>query len=260
MIRISIPWIKETVSTLEELRHLTPETSNFNILITAIAAKEGLENLYFSLYAPYLRATGQHAGNLRISLEKLIEASREPDRKISFGELAAVNSHANQMISVMISELGVVPTYILTPKGSYDVNLLAENGERLFPEKLLQKVPDARPDTIEAGKALAFELPTACGFHAFRVLETVLKKYWDVVSDGSGRPSLETIGTFARELQKNSYGDCKVWETLQQIGKLHRNPLIHPEVMLTVEEAIGILGISCSVISMMLSTIPDTRS
>jgi hypothetical protein len=39
--------------------------------------------------------------------------------------------------------------------------------------------------------------------------------------------------------------------------KLHRNPLIHPEVILTVEEAIGIIGMARSVIAMMLQSLPD---
>ena len=39
--------------------------------------------------------------------------------------------------------------------------------------------------------------------------------------------------------------------------KLHRNPLIHPEVILTVEEAIGIIGMARGVIAMMLQAMPD---
>ena len=43
----------------------------------------------------------------------------------------------------------------------------------------------------------------------------------------------------------------------KQMTKLHRNPLIHPEVILTVDEAIGIIGMARSVIGAMLQVLPD---
>jgi len=39
--------------------------------------------------------------------------------------------------------------------------------------------------------------------------------------------------------------------------RLHRNPLVHPEAILTVEEAIGIIGIARSVIGSILVVLPD---
>ena len=71
------------------------------------------------------------------------------------------------------------------------------------------------------------------------------------------RPKLETIGTYASALEDNKFGDEKVWESLKQLGKLHRNPLIHPEVILDVGEEIEILGISRSVVGAMLKVMPD---
>jgi hypothetical protein len=102
------------------------------------------------------------------------------------------------------------------------------------------------------GRALAYELPTACGFHTFRVTEAVVRRYWDAVSENKERPKPQTLGTFAAKMAKHKYGDEKVVEAIKQMTKLHRNPLIHPEVILNVEEAIGIIGMARSVIAMML--------
>jgi hypothetical protein len=88
-------------------------------------------------------------------------------------------------------------------------------------------------------------------------VESVFRVYWDKVSNGADRPKLETIGNVASELEKNNFGDAKVWESLKQMAKLHRNPLIHPEAILTIEEAIGIIGIARSVIGAMLAALPD---
>ncbi len=52
-------------------------------------------------------------------------------------------------------------------------------------------------------------------------------------------------------------GSAKVLSCLQQIKDLHRNPLMHPEETLTLEEAISLFGICQSAISAMLKEIPD---
>jgi hypothetical protein len=53
------------------------------------------------------------------------------------------------------------------------------------------------------------------------------------------------------------FGEKRIVEAIKQMTKLHRNPLIHPEVILTSEEAIGIIGMARSVIGAMLATLPD---
>jgi hypothetical protein len=58
-------------------------------------------------------------------------------------------------------------------------------------------------------------------------------------------------------MEKQKIGDDKVVEAIKQMTKLHRNPLIHPEVILSVEEAIGTIGMARSVIAMMLQVLPD---
>jgi hypothetical protein len=49
----------------------------------------------------------------------------------------------------------------------------------------------------------------------------------------------------------------KVRAVIKQIADLYRNPLIHPEVVLTMEDAVGIFGISRSAMAAMLSVLPD---
>lgn len=163
----------------------------------------------------------------------------------------------DQFKTVFLSELSGLPLFLVTEKESYDVNTLIDDGERLFPPSLRMKAPDAIADAREVGKALAFELGTACGFHTFRVTEVVLKRYYDSVAGGRPRPNLETIGSFAREMVEHKLGDDKIAHSLKQLAKLHRNPLIHPEVILDVSEAIETLGIARSVIGAMLKSLPD---
>jgi len=67
------------------------------------------------------------------------------------------------------------------------------------------------------------------------------------------------MGQFAAELERQQLGDPKVVEAIKQMTKLHRNPLVHPEVILSTEEAIGIIGMARSAIAAMLAALPDVR-
>ncbi|GFE50149.1 hypothetical protein So717_19020 [Roseobacter cerasinus] len=48
-----------------------------------------------------------------------------------------------------------------------------------------------------------------------------------------------------------------VWETLKQLKDQHRNPLAHPNVTVSLEEAIGVIGVAYDVIHEMLRAMPD---
>lgn len=55
-------------------------------------------------------------------------------------------------------------------------------------------------------------------------------------------------------MQKDA--DPKVWSALDQLTKLHRNPVVHPEHVLTMDEAVTIFGLAQSAVSAMLALLP----
>ena len=89
-----------------------------------------------------------------------------------------------------------------------------------------------------------------------RALEHVLRVYFDVASSGAARPKTNNMGDYLHELKEHNWGDEKVCACLKQIKDLHRNELIHPEVTLSLDEALGLWGIVQSAISAMLPHIP----
>ena len=159
--------------------------------------------------------------------------------------------------TVFLSEISTLPAYLVSPKESHDIVLLIESGETLFPPNMLEKAPETNEDAKEAGRCLAFERNTACGFHTFRVVEAVARLYWDHVTNGKQRPNPETIGNIAGQLEINKFGDEKIIQALKQMSKLHRNPLAHPDVILTSDEAGAAIGMARSVITAMLAGLPD---
>lgn len=237
---------------------LSESSDPLDTFLALLNATQRLDGLYLgSVYTPYLRASAESASTLKALIATQIEKLKGLDQPLASNDLVAIKVKSRQCLEVLSSELGIVPIFLVSPKEGYDVSLLTEQGNRLFPASIEAKVPESGRDMIEVGKALVFEMPTAAGFHLFRVLEAVLKKYWDHVSSGAPRPNLEAIGSYSAELKSKRFGEAKVWETLSQIAKLHRNPVIHPEVMLSTEEAIETMGIVRSVVGAMLRAIPE---
>jgi hypothetical protein len=115
-----------------------------------------------------------------------------------------------------------------------------------------QIVREAVSDMRAAGRCIAFDLGTAAGFHIMRATELVLRRYFDEVTGNAERPKTNNIGDYLRVLDDQDKGKKKTRATLRQIKDLHRNELIHPEVTLTLDEAIALLGIAQSAIVAML--------
>jgi hypothetical protein len=258
MIRIAIPWLLEVIESFDGLNRLQPDKTVLDNLGPLFLIKNSLETVFStSVYGDFLRASRNAAGDLYSEVTKHVNAGDWGEKTLTEYEVQNIKFMKDRVRTVFLAELSTLPSYLVSKKDNFDVNLLVESGARLFPPMLLTKAPETARDAQEVGRALAFELPTACGFHAFRVVESVVRRYWDQTSNQTPRPKLETLGNFAIEMERSDFGDVKVVESIKQMTKLHRNPLVHPEVILDVEEAIGIIGMARSVLSMMLQTLPD---
>lgn len=259
MRRILLPWMFDVVDAIDELSAINSGSrldGNWYLLFNAKNQLEALFNQ--SVYSPHLRISRQKADELYSQIDSILGSDvSQNERLLTDAEVWLLKYRRDHFKTVLLSELSTLPAFLVAEKESYDINIMIDDGARLFPQTLAAKAPEAVRDAREVGKAIAFELSTAAGFHIFRIVEAVLKRYWDQVSSGKERPKLETIGNYASELERSSFGDSKVFESLKQLSRLHRNPLIHPEVILDVGEAIETLGISRSVVGAMLRVLPD---
>lgn len=260
VVPISLPYLFQLASELEPLQQLPTarETVPFNeIFGTLYQAHHALSALLnTSVFSPYLRSSNQLGGDLYGALSAVVTRDGPMDRPVFSFTLWSITSAYEKYKVALLAELGVFPSYFVTQKGSHDTLSLLTRGLALFPADLAMKVPDARFDVIEAAKALAFELPTACGFHAFRATESVLRRYYAEVAGGKAQPKVRNIGVYVNAMKQAGHGDPKVLAVLKQLADLHRNPLIHPEVALTVEEALTILGLARSAVASMLAQLP----
>jgi hypothetical protein len=119
---------------------------------------------------------------------------------------------------------------------------LIENIESCFPVDLWSVIErEAKREFEESGKCLAFERYTAAAFHALRGVECVIRQY--IVKLTGSLPQKRDWGHYIQVLKDNN-ADLPLLAVLDNIRTLDRNPLMHPENWLDVDEAIAVFMIS----------------
>ena len=179
------------------------------------------------------------------------------EKPMESSEVFRISSGYVQYKVALLAELGVAPSFFVSSKAPYDTMMLLDEGETILPAELASKAPEAIFDTREAAKCLAYEAPTAAGFHIMRAAESVVRRYYANVSNGKSPPKVRNLMVYIRTMESAKIGDQKILSALTQISNLHRNPLMHPEDVLTVGEAMALVGIVRSAVSAMLSVLPD---
>lgn len=179
--------------------------------------------------------------------------------QVAWEEEVALITALNNFETALLSEASMADAYYVLEKEPYSTLALVTKGESLFPPSLVKKVPEAVTDMREAGKCLAYEIPTAAAFHIHRATEAVLRRYWSVVAATQAKPKQRNIGVYLAAMKRLKCGDEKVIAALTQMKDLHRNPIIHPDDSLDLQEALALAGIANSVVAAMLKQIPDVK-
>jgi hypothetical protein len=182
-----------------------------------------------------------------------LTSQQQPKEEVASWELTALQTALTQFETILSAEVQKHLIYIVSQVSGFSMPLLVTKAEVNLPEDALEVIPDtAKKDYREAGRALAFELPTAVGFHAMRAAESTLRHYYGILLTKDG--SKCDWATCVNELRKAG-ANKKVMQVLDQIRDLHRNPLMHPQDFLTMKEAIGLFDIAKSAISAMAEEI-----
>jgi hypothetical protein len=206
-----------------------------------------------------LELSSDAAGELTNALETVSnKLFTDPPEEVHQWELNAIQAKLTQLETVMGLELQRHQTYLVSQIGGYSMPLLATKAEVNILEDALAVIGEqAKKDFREAGKCLAFEIPTAAGFHAMRATENVLRQYYALVM---GKP-IDRIdwGTCTAELKK-AKANQKVVGILDQIRDLHRNPLMHPQEFLDMKEAISLFDIAKSAIGSVAEEIAKLKA
>lgn len=263
MQRIDGYYLYSVGAALHPLSTIRYDTKFQDAFLPCFVAEGALEPFLFrSVFK--LKTSLQKGGELLAAIKTLREAAgiaigkeEEKEKQIEWLRAYNVSNGITQFETVLAAELGLSDIYLVSKKRGYDTSDLITNGIVLFPSELVPKVPEAELDINQGARCLAFELPTAAGFHFHRANESVLHKYYDAVTKGKPRPAGRNIGDYLGALKSHRAGEPAVLSALKDLKDLHRNPLIHPEHTLEdVDEAIALLGSIHAVVVRMLKAIP----
>lgn len=191
----------------------------------------------------------------RIALESLIERSdylhiidrsKEPARLLirALGSITGAQDKEKQIDTAIYHNLrrrlqDFEPQYegdiekglmfIGTPKGTHDIRMLIDQGDREFPEELKSLCPEAIPDLREGTKCLVYEAYTASAFHFHRANETVVLKYMKHVGAVVGKKEDKNLSVYIRSLERTKKVPKKLAIALWN-SRDNRNDIMHPEI------------------------------
>jgi hypothetical protein len=162
----------------------------------------------------------------------------DPERVFTQPEVSALINNREELEKNFEREYRNLSVFTVTPKGLYDTRLLIEKGEEkflghtrsVFTERVIY-------DLRQSGRCLAFEVPTAMAFHVMRAAESLIKAYYEVLAGSPWPYAQRDWGKYIAELEKLPNINTVITGRLKEIKNLNRNPLIHPEDVVSMEEA-----------------------
>jgi hypothetical protein len=188
---------------------------------------------------------------LHEALKSLLEDAFRDDGKFTWNEVQAITGGLNNFEIALQADFGTRETFIVLPKRTYSTTLLVEFGETLVSDSALDLVKAMSKDLHDAGRCIAFELPTAASFHLFRAVEAMVCGYGEFVRRKEFTPGEKRkgLGGYANCLKEGALDvDRRIIGAIEQISSLYRNPTMHPEMHITNEQMFVTLGIAVSVI------------
>lgn len=187
-----------------------------------------------------------------IKFDDIIAA--DSDKLIQNYEIQYVKNILDNLETVLKNDMPGVAAYVVSKKGIYNTEDLISHADNVFPPEIRTDIPQqAIKDFLEAGKCLAYEVPTACAFHLWRAVESVMGKYYTKLTKSTFQADNVTPNWSIYVKALNNKGANEdITKFLDHIRESYRNPQTHPEDMLAVNEALGLFGVATSAIQMMV--------
>ncbi len=244
-------------STLHPLAELTGPKKVNDVFFIMYEAKRWLVSVYLGHLLP-LHISKSAADSLYRALANVIPddiGSLEFDAEVNQVHIFQVAEAAKSFEIVFAAELQSANTYLVQQKGIYNTSDLVERAETALDSSLTVISEDARKDFGQAGRCLAFDLPTAAAFHLTRSIESVLRKYHALgCPDSPNAGKRPEMATCINELRKRNESG-KLLDILDHFRDLHRNTTMHPEAFLESSEALRLFDIAKSALNAMADRI-----
>jgi hypothetical protein len=204
-------------------------------------------------------ATEKLLGAINEVVPSDLDGATAKDSKTALGpyDIYLLTTSAQEFETVLAAELNASASYFVSQVGAYSTSNLIDEAEIIFPDSIRLGLPDqARKDVREMGRCLAFNLPTAAGFHILRAVETVMASYYTALLGSAPPDQGRNWGAWIKLLRDSGKAEAKVLGFLEHLKDEYRNPVTHPEVFLSMDEVQVLLGAAIGAISQMVLATP----
>ncbi len=184
--------------------------------------------------------------------ERLDSASKGEGKDEQIGQLfiKRLNELLDEFPVLFERESRRISVFSVTPKGIYDTEKLIESAEKRFPKNLLKVMPQLTIDDMkEAGRCLAFDVPTACAFHVCRATEALMLAYYETLTGTAWAFPRRDWYNYNNQLAANG-APAAITNRLGEIRE-DRNAYAHPEITVPLDEAPIVFELCSGVIHLM---------
>jgi len=265
MNKLNVNFFYDLGSHLAPITKAIPSTKNeTEIILHAYYIKGALEGLFRAF--PWMKVCKKAAPGFISALDVCMkprgEGTNDGTKSIGY-EFLELQEEAKKFESILAAELQTLEAYVTTQKGGYNTTDLIENAEIILSESILAKIGDRSIDEIRySGRCLVFDSPTASGFHILRATELVLHQYYLAVCRPECKKVLDAWGAYIAALNTVSESKPDIKKTvalLQLLKDSDRNLIMHPEVVLTPDQAFTLFETAKSIIMAMAERLPAVK-
>lgn len=272
--KVNLPFFYQLGTQINTLTKTVPIPQNWlDILLAAWRVRESINGLLgWGGRLSVCRTSGQALVKAIEAVVEMWNSAKPEDRSKSDSpinkQIQNVIEKAKTFETVLCEELAMVSAYSVSRKGAYSTPDLIDTAENVFPVSVLETLNgEIIREVREAGKCLAFDIPTASGFHMLRATEGMLHEYYLVVCKPKKKDKLENWGAYIAALYKLTQDEShisdetknhikKVLALLQQIKDEDRNQIMHLEVVLNDDQAFVLFEITKGAIMAMAEKLP----
>lgn len=236
-------WLSTVTIPLENVKGNTPLLATFQQLAMARVALEGFHRPHLARGFP---RTAEAANNLLSAINAVLPPVGSPVadiyKSLAEHEAQRIRVFSTALITTLQDESKHAYVLKFEDQRALSCYTLVEQIETCFSPECWNIIDDsAKNEFTEAGRCLCMERYTASGFHALRGVECVIRQY--IVALTGSLPRKRDWGSYIDVLKQNS-AEVGAIAVLDNIRTLERNPLMHPEDWLGIDDAIGIFNIS----------------
>lgn len=214
--------------------------------------QEQLEELSF----PVSRRAAVHWCGLPDIEQELLGTSE--DATVTAAQAGVLQRAMDRMWHVVLAEASGLYSFVVSEK-RFPVEKLLDAPEELFAPGVFAALPeDAREDYRQAGRCIAYEVPTAAAFHLMRATESVLRDFYlAVVKQKRVDPLLWGPMVSHMRTRKTKRPPAALLDELDSIRINYRNPTQHPDAVYDIHQAQALWGLCVDVADRATKSKPD---